>query len=162
MKRFRSEGRRNYHDRRTDMEKKVYIIGTIGSERWTNLDEFDSVEEAVSALDTGNYDGEEAWDDADSRLECAAIGLKKEIDPTASIDGDDIIYRMAEHAQEECGEVAEDFLDSVHEDAVVELTEELRKVAESWLRKNNLWPTFYQVEEVTTYKEAKAKTVKAT
>jgi hypothetical protein len=143
------------------MEKKVYIIGTIGSERWTNLDEFDSVEEAVAALDTGNYDGEESWDDEYSRLECAAIGLKKEIDPTASIDGDEIIYRMAEHAQEECGEVAEDFLDSLPKDAAEELTAELRKVAESWLKKHNLWPTFYQVEEVTTYKEEKSKTVKA-
>lgn len=79
------------------------------------------------------------------------VGKKRPYIPT--IDVDDVIERLQEQAYDECGELAEDFLDwrtmskgNIEED----LREHLQVELDAWLKRHNLYPTFFTVIDIET------------
>jgi hypothetical protein len=61
------------------------------------------------------------------------------------------IDHMQEHAYDNVGEAAEDWLDGVPKEQENELGEALTKVFNDWLDKHDLRPTFYPVTNVTSH-----------
>lgn len=146
---------------RQKMCKKAgrHLIGVKDSEIWSVDEEFDSMEDAVEALDSGDYDDElfgENDIDEEYRDMHAAIGIKVDVIPQEAICADDIIEKMQEHAGEIAGDVAGDFLSrkSVAGKSG-ELEAAVRSAILDWLTRNNLWPKFYGVDQVVSLKEAK-------
>ena len=146
---------------RQKMCKKAgrHLIGVKDSETWSVDEEFDSMEDAVEALDSGDYDDElfgENDIDEEYRDMHAAIGIKVDVVPQDAICADDIIEKMQEHAGEIAGDAAGDFLsrESVAGKSG-ELEAAVRSAILDWLTRNNLWPKFYGVDQVVSLKEAK-------
>ena len=146
---------------RQKMCKKAgrHLIGVKDSETWSVDEEFDSMEDAVEALDSGDYDDElfgENDIDEEYRDMHAAIGIKVDVVPQDAICADDIIEKMQEHAGEIAGDAAGDFLSrkSVAGKSG-ELEAAVRSAILDWLTRNNLWPEFYGVDQVVSLKQAK-------
>lgn len=119
----------------------------IDSEFWNN-GTFDSVEEciedAIQYLTT-------AIDDSDEYPKLVYIGNVREFVP--KIGALHILERLEEQAQEECGEIGEDW-DAYHYDEkerIAELEDALNKVVIDWLTKYNRMPNFYTVENIMEY-----------
>lgn len=102
---------------------------------------YDSREEAIKAAleekyhPYGGYNAEEK------------IYIAKTYPYIPRVDGDYVCEYDAEQAFDECGEVAEDYLDNISTEAKSELSDELTKVYIKWLKKHNGMPTFWQLGE---------------
>lgn len=75
----------------------------------------------------------------------AFVGKRTE-HPIDIIDADTVIEKMSESAYEDAG--AEDYLDGVDRKARKELEKSLRRVVAKWVDKHNLWPKFFEIEDV--------------
>lgn len=58
---------------------------------------------------------------------------------------DSVIEDIQEAMYEENGEVAEDYLNDVTKEVMLELEKELNKVFYKWQKKHNYEPTFYTI-----------------
>lgn len=61
---------------------------------------------------------------------------------------DELLELVADNAYQECGDVAEDYLDDVKE----EHKQELDELITGWFKKHNHLPNFYMIENVSTIK----------
>ncbi len=75
------------------------------------------------------------------------VGSVSEPDVTGPC-AEGVIERAASCLYDECGEVAEDFLDSVTAAARAELDAELTRVFAAWLTRHSLWPTCGLIENI--------------
>jgi hypothetical protein len=66
--------------------------------------------------------------------------------PTRSVDADSLFDKLAEHAGDECGEIAEDWLSAVSREDSDALEGELHAVVLAWLARTGLMPQFYCCE----------------
>lgn len=73
-------------------------------------------------------------------------GRKAKPNPENWVDEDQVIEWMGEHAGEECGEFADDYLMKVPDEA----KKELRDALQAWARKHGQ-PSWFMVEDVTDY-----------
>lgn len=70
----------------------------------------------------------------------------------ASIDGETILDGLIETGYNDCGEVAENWdFDHLESTAIEELEDDLTAVLDEWLKKWNVEPNFYMVENVKEY-----------
>ena len=86
---------------------------------------------------------------AEAGRDTATVGEGDEI--TVNVpDADDILERISEGVYEQCGETAADYLDhhTVSQERRNELTDAVEKAVADWLTKHDLWPRFFQVNEV--------------
>lgn len=112
-------------------------------EFWRN-DEFDTVEDCLADY-KGNYADE-------NPQESIFVG---EVEPfDISVDGRAVIGSLEENANDECGEIAEEWEPSVGKtcSAWQDLDEELTKVVVDWLKKHNDMPSFYNVVDIREVK----------
>ena len=100
--------------------------------------EFDSIEKALDAARKDNCDNEDY----------VFVGIIGEYAPF--IDGDSVIEDLQERALEE-SDYAEGYLDDVAQDAIDEFNTKLNDVLFEWLKKWNLKPNFYPIENVKRY-----------
>ena len=61
------------------------------------------------------------------------------------IDVDSVIERISETMYEDIGEVAEDYLDDVKSEHLLELEEKLNEVFFKWQKEHGYEPTFYKI-----------------
>lgn len=62
-----------------------------------------------------------------------------------------VIEEAQELAYDECGEVAQDWLDDVTPEQVEDLRESLRTAWLSWLQKHKLEPTWFSVDNIESH-----------
>ena len=74
-----------------------------------------------------------------------------------TVDGERVAEWDANHAYDECSEVADDYRpDGASAGALDELGEALTAVYREWLRKHALWPAFWMVGKVEKHEFAPA------
>ena len=119
------------------MSKQRYAwTEKIDNEIWSG-GPCDSIEECIAeAVSEGYEDGDRI-----------AVGLVVEY-KVSYIDSDSIIERLGMAADDEVGEVAEDWLTDVTKEQSEELEAEVLKVVNAWLDKHHLNPTFYKIEPI--------------
>lgn len=103
-----------------------YTDGPFGSEEA-------AVVEAISRMEEDDND-------------CAVVGVGEEVCLIVP-DADDVIERICSAAYDECGELADDFLDDVTKDQKEELDAAIERVVGEWMTKHDLWPNFFKVTE---------------
>lgn len=81
------------------------------------------------------------------------IGITEDV-PNFGVDVDRVIEDIQNTMYDEIGEVAEDYLDDVTTEHLLELEEQLNEVFYKWQEKYNYKPTFYRVisEEIIEVK----------
>ncbi|EPY2283472.1 hypothetical protein ACTQ4P_05455 [Clostridium sporogenes] len=72
------------------------------------------------------------------------IGITEDV-PNFGIDVDRVIEDIQNTMYDEIGEVAEDYLDDVATEHLLELEKQLNEVFYNWQEKYNYKPTFYRV-----------------
>ena len=123
-----------------DMTKKY--VYSFSDDVFLGCSKFETLEEALEAA------REEAK--LMPEHEYVYIGVAGDIwKPT--IDGDGIIEMLQEMADDEVGDVAEEYLANVPDEDVAKLTEALTKAFNKWAAENGYLPTFYTVENIKEY-----------
>jgi len=111
---------------------------------------------------TWNAEGREVWpnDDYPTRAEAIAEGLACGYPPSSLVvaqigeaevtvpDAADIIERVTEWMCDDVGEVADDWLYRVPQEAQNELSDAIAKLFGEWLTRHNLWPGFWRAASV--------------
>lgn len=82
------------------------------------------------------------------------VGIVEDV-PNFGIDVDKVIEDIQNTMYDEVGEIAEDYLDDVITEHLLELEEQLNEVFYKWQEKYNYKPTFYRVasEEIIDVKK---------
>ena len=109
----------------------------LNSDIWRG-DEFDTKEQAIE----------------EGRKEAIKEGLIKfrvgqiASPPKFGIEADIVIERISEVMYEDVGEVAEDYLDDVTKEHLLELEEKLNEVFFKWQKEHGYNPTFYKITNI--------------
>ncbi|GAA0774484.1 hypothetical protein GCM10008908_24390 [Clostridium subterminale] len=124
------------------MDKWTYTISE-NSDIWRG-GVFDSKEEAIKEANSEAIEYNE---------ETFRIGIVEEVF-NYGIDVDQVIEHIQDTMYDEVGEVAEDYLDYIPSDYLIELEKQLNEVFYNWQEKYNYKPTFYKVisEEIVKVK----------
>ena len=122
---------------------KGKYLYSFSDDDWRGCSQYDTKEEALAAA------REEA--ELMPEKEYVYIGVSGGIwQPT--IDGDGIIEMLQEMADDEAGDVAEEYLANVQDEDVTKLTEALTKAFNKWAAENGYVPTFGTVENIEEFK----------
>jgi len=116
-----------------DINGKFFGRTEIGGEQAYTIGPFDTKDDCVR----------EAF--ADQGVDMVEIGKLRQFQPM--IDADQIIEQLQCEAQDEAGEVADDFLMHVSAEDKQHLTQDLTNVLGQWLILNEQWPRFGSIEE---------------
>lgn len=122
---------------------KGKYLYSFSDDDWLGCSQYDTQEEALAAARE------------ESKLirerEYVYIGIAGDIwQPT--IDGDGIIEMLQEMADDEAGDVAEEYLANVPDEDVAKLTEALTEAFNKWAAENGYVPTFFTVENIKEFK----------
>ena len=116
------------------MNKQYAWTDNIENEIWRG-GPCDSIKDCIAeAISEGYADGDKI-----------AVGLTDRYEVT-HVDVDVILERLGMDADDEVGEVAEDWLTNVTREQNEELEAEILKVVKTWLDKHHHNPTFYKIE----------------
>lgn len=116
------------------MNKQYAWTDNIDNEIWRG-GPCDSIKDCIAeAISEGYEDGDKI-----------AVGLVDKYEVTY-VDVDAILERLGMDADDEVGEVAEDWLTNVTKEQSEELEAEILKVVKAWLDKHRHNPTFYKIE----------------
>ena len=121
---------------------------------WRITDEFETKEEAIeygvqeyknhlAGILTELFDND--YNHPDPPTSFFEVGESKAFVPY--VDSDWIIEQVAEQADWQCGEIAQDWLqwDTITEEQREELQNNMQRVFDEWLKKHSLEPTFYNI-----------------
>lgn len=132
-----------------------WINNNYEDDIWRSEDEFDSREEAIADgirqyNDALNGDSTYLFDDDYPDPPSGVFYIGEAVPYYPDISVWPIIENVQEDAYWNCGEVAECFLDfeSLSDDIVYDLKENLQREFDSWLKRHHLYPSFFTVENV--------------
>lgn len=121
-------------------EKEKWTFNHQSCDYWGN-DMFDSREEAI--VEGVRHATEMGW---------TALFVGKVSEPSIGVCGDHAIDEVQEDVYDQCGEFAEGFLSGVSMDMRHELSDMLTDTFITWMKKNELQPTFFTITETEEIK----------
>jgi len=128
--------------RKTEMKKEgKWTFNSVDEGLWSN-DVYDTKEEAIAAA---KRDGLSIF--FVGRIELMSL-------PQLNI-AEEIIERLTEHAFEECGEAAENWICDADLNDIQQLDDAINDVIKEWLKDNALMPDFYKLTNIEEIQELK-------
>lgn len=116
--------------------KNVYTWTDDPTDEFWHNDRFETIEECIE-------DAKKQGKPIGSRI---AVGTCEDYVP--SIDIFDLLEKIVEDAYDECGEIADGFIEfkyGNHKNEEI-LQERMNKVLIDWLKETNQYPTFYKIQ----------------
>ena len=101
---------------------------------------------------------EECREEAEREFaEYPTILIGKLVQWKPSIDMDRALEDEGEQAYSECGECAEDYLNTIPKDHLVELENDVNNLFKNWLLKHGHWPRFGTIEDSKEFENRQYK-----
>lgn len=123
-----------------------WVYERTGEEMWRTCDEeYNTVEEAIEA---GREYFKQAKEDEYEDFEEDFFSVGQIIPFVPSVCADHILDTISELAYDECGEIADNYLERVSEKDYSLLEEMMNKTLKKWIEKTDNLPRFWKIRNI--------------